>query len=76
MGKWHFLTGWVAVFVGVLVASGAAAALIGPGRASTPAERALREAMEHCGKARVVWQASSTNELGIIWFSAKCEVQK
>ncbi len=76
MSSRHLVAGWVEVCVGVIVSSLATVVLLGQGRAGTPAEQAMREAIQHCGKAAVVWQASSTNEPGVIWFSAKCEVQK
>lgn len=41
----------------------------------SPAVQALRDAVSDCGKGRVLWQSSRTNEPGVVWYTMRCEVQ-
>jgi hypothetical protein len=75
MNKLTFMA-CVLLSVGLALAISQVLLSLPAGTTHAPAEQALREAMQHCGKAEVVWQASLTNEPGVVWFSAKCEVVK
>jgi hypothetical protein len=40
-----------------------------------PAVRAMKDSISDCGNGKVMWQASRTNEPGVVWFTMRCEVQ-
>lgn len=39
------------------------------------AAQALQQSLRSCGKSPATWQASTTNEPGVVWFSMRCEVR-